>query len=69
MKGELWAMMLDVKRTFDDDRRARARRAARARRSSPTRIYRELSSAVAGSQELSAIAKLYELAPRSATST
>jgi anion-transporting ArsA/GET3 family ATPase len=59
--GELWAMMLDVKRTFDDivarlapDERARGEILANP-------IYRELSTAVAGSQELSAIAKLYEL--------
>ena len=61
MKGELWAMMLDPKRTFDEiverlepDENARAEIL-----SNP--IYRELSTAVAGSQELSAIAKLYEL--------
>jgi anion-transporting ArsA/GET3 family ATPase len=61
MRGELWAMVLDVKRTLDD---AVAGLAADERSrdeilSNP--IYRELSSAVAGSQELSAIAKLYEL--------
>jgi anion-transporting ArsA/GET3 family ATPase len=61
MRGELWAMVLDVKRTLDDvvtglaaDERSRAEILANP-------IYRELSSAVAGSQELSAIAKLYEL--------
>ena len=61
MKGELWAMMLDPKGTFDEivtrlepDERAREEILANP-------IYRELSTAVAGSQELSAIAKLYEL--------
>lgn len=61
MKGELWAMMLDPKRTFDEivsqlepDPRAREEILANP-------IYGELSTAVAGSQELSAIAKLYEL--------
>jgi anion-transporting ArsA/GET3 family ATPase len=61
MEGELWAMMLDVKRTLDDvvcalapDRRSREEILANP-------IYRQLSSAVAGSQELSAVAKLYEL--------
>ncbi|HWH10633.1 MAG TPA: ArsA-related P-loop ATPase [Solirubrobacteraceae bacterium] len=60
-EGELWAMMLDPKRTFDDligrlapDERARDEVLG-------NRIYRELSSAVAGSQEFTAIAKLYEL--------
>ena len=61
MKGELWAMMLDAKRTFDDivTRLAPEERAREEILSNP--IYRELSTAVAGSQELSAIAKLYEL--------
>jgi anion-transporting ArsA/GET3 family ATPase len=61
MKGELWAMMLDPKRTLDEivtrlepDERAREEILS-------NRIYRELSTAVAGSQELSAIAELYEL--------
>jgi anion-transporting ArsA/GET3 family ATPase len=61
MKGELWAMMLDAKRTFDElidrlapDEETRDQILA-------NRIYQELSSAVAGSQEFTAIAKLYEL--------
>src|SRR4051794_26781931 len=59
--GELWAMMLDAKRTFDEliehlapDERTRDEVLA-------NRIYQQLSSAVAGSQEFTAIAKLYEL--------
>jgi anion-transporting ArsA/GET3 family ATPase len=59
--GELWAMMLDPKRTFDElierlapDERARDEVLA-------NRIYQELSGAVAGSQEFTAIAKLYDL--------
>jgi len=61
MKGELWAMKLDAKRTFDDivTRLAPDPRAREEILSNP--IYRELSSAVSGAQELSAIAKLYEL--------
>ncbi|MCL2770666.1 MAG: AAA family ATPase [Solirubrobacterales bacterium] len=61
VQGELWAMTLDVKRTFDrlvarlaPDERAREEVLA-------NRIYREISSAVAGSQEVSALARLYEL--------
>jgi anion-transporting ArsA/GET3 family ATPase len=61
IEGELWAMMLDAKRTFDDlighlapDERTREEILANP-------VYRELSTAVAGSHELSAIAKLYEL--------
>jgi anion-transporting ArsA/GET3 family ATPase len=60
-KGELWAMMLDSKGTFDDivARLAADEREREQILANP--IYRELSSAVAGSQELSAMAKLYEL--------
>ncbi|HEY5192754.1 MAG TPA: ArsA-related P-loop ATPase [Solirubrobacteraceae bacterium] len=60
-RGELWAMMLDSKRTFDEliarlapDERTRDEILS-------NRIYRELSSAVAGSQEFTAVAKLFEL--------
>jgi anion-transporting ArsA/GET3 family ATPase len=61
MKGELWAMMLDSKRTFDEivERLVPEQAARDEILANP--IYRELSTAVAGSQELSAIAKLYEL--------
>jgi anion-transporting ArsA/GET3 family ATPase len=61
VRGELWAMMLDAKRTFDDlvDKYAPDENARKAVLSN--RIYRELSSAVAGSQEYMAIEKLYEL--------
>src|SRR3954468_13043967 len=59
--GELWAMMLDAKRTFDQliehlapDERTRDEVLG-------NRIYQQLSNAVAGSQEFTAIAKLHEL--------
>jgi anion-transporting ArsA/GET3 family ATPase len=61
IRGELWAMMLDAKGTFDDligrlapDERTREEVLS-------NRIYQEISSAVAGSQEFTAVAKLYEL--------
>jgi len=61
VRGELWAMMLDPKRTFDEligrlapDERARDEVLT-------NRIYQQLSGAVAGSQEFTAVAKLYEL--------
>jgi anion-transporting ArsA/GET3 family ATPase len=61
MRGELWAMMLDPKRTFDEliaqlapDDRAREDILA-------NRIYQQLSGTFGGSQEFTAIAKLYEL--------
>lgn len=62
LEGELWAMTLDPKRTFDeliarlspdDDTRERIL---------ANRVYRELSDAIAGSQEFTAVAKLHELA-------
>jgi anion-transporting ArsA/GET3 family ATPase len=61
VRGELWAMRLDVKRTFDDivERLAADEAAREEILANP--IYRELSTAVAGSQELGAVAKLYEL--------
>lgn len=59
--GELWAMTLDPKRTFDEliaglapDERSRDEVLA-------NRIYQQISEAVAGSQEYTAMAKLYEL--------
>lgn len=59
--GELWAMMLDPKRTFDDLIDRLAPDAERAHEIKVNRVYRELSSAVSGSQEFTAMAKLYEL--------
>jgi len=59
--GELWAMRLDPKRTLDELIASLAADTAARDRALSNRIYRELSSAVAGSQEFSAVAKLYEL--------
>jgi anion-transporting ArsA/GET3 family ATPase len=61
VRGELWAMTLDPKRTFDElvERLAPDERAARDVLAN--RIYRQISTAVAGSQEYTAMAKLYEL--------
>ena len=61
LRGELWAMMLDAKRTFDELIELLAPNTATLEAILANRIYQELSSAVAGSQEFSAIAKLYEL--------
>jgi anion-transporting ArsA/GET3 family ATPase len=61
MRGELWAMMLDPKRTFDELIERLAPDPARAEEIKANRVYRELSSAVSGSQEFTAVAKLYEL--------
>ncbi|HET8979253.1 MAG TPA: ArsA-related P-loop ATPase [Solirubrobacteraceae bacterium] len=61
MRGELWAMMLDPKRTFDELIDRVAPDPARAQEIKENRVYRELSTAVSGSQEFTAVAKLYEL--------
>ena len=46
VKGELWAMMLDPKRTFDELIDRIAPDAARAEEIKANRVYRELSTAV-----------------------
>jgi anion-transporting ArsA/GET3 family ATPase len=61
MQGELWAMMLDPKRTFDELIDRVAPDPDRATEIKANRVYRELSTAVSGSQEFTAVAKLYEL--------
>ena len=61
MRGELWAMMLDPKATFDGLIAKLAPDAATRDDVLGNRIYAQLSSAIAGSQEFSAVAKLYEL--------
>ena len=61
MRGELWAMMLDPKRTFDELIERIAPDPERAAEIKANRVYRELSTAVSGSQEFTAVAKLYEL--------
>jgi len=61
MKGELWAMMLDAKRTFDDLVERHAPDEETRDRILDNRIYQEISNAMAGSQEYMAMEKLYEL--------
>jgi anion-transporting ArsA/GET3 family ATPase len=61
MRGELWAMMLDPKRTFDELIDRIAPDPTRAQEIKANRVYAELSTAVSGSQEFTAVSKLYEL--------
>ena len=61
MKGELWAMMLDPKRAFDEIITRLARDDDEREQILADPVYQQLSSAVAGSNELSAITKLHEL--------
>ncbi len=59
--GELWAMMLDAKQTFDEVVREHAPDDETRERILSNRIYQQLSSALAGSQEYMAMEKLYEI--------
>ena len=59
--GELWAMMLDAKSTFDEIVAKHAPDAATRDAVLSNRIYKELSTAVAGSQEYMAMEKLHQL--------
>jgi anion-transporting ArsA/GET3 family ATPase len=59
--GELWAMMLDAKATFDELVRRHAPDAETRDRILANRIYQQLSAALAGSQEYMAMEKLFEL--------
>jgi anion-transporting ArsA/GET3 family ATPase len=61
VKGELWAMMLDSKRTLDELVGLLAGSDRAREELLQNRIYQHLSGAVAGTQEFSAVAKLYEL--------
>src|SRR3954469_19885896 len=61
MKGELWAMMLDPKATFDDLIARQAPDEESRDRVLGNRIYQQISNALAGSQEYMAMEKLFEL--------
>jgi len=59
--GELWAMMLDSKQTFDEVVRKHAPDEETRDRILSNRIYEQLSAALAGSQEYMAMEKLFEI--------
>ena len=61
MEGELWAMMLDAKATFDELVARQAPDEESRDRVLNNRIYQQISSALAGSQEYMAMEKLFEL--------
>ena len=61
IQGELWAMMLDAKATFDGLIERLAPDAKTRDEILQNRIYQELSGAVAGSQEFTAVARVYDL--------
>jgi len=59
--GELWAMMLDAKATFDELIAKHAPDAETRDRILENRIYQQISNALAGSQEYMAMERLFEL--------
>jgi anion-transporting ArsA/GET3 family ATPase len=61
MRGELWAMMLDAKATFDELVSRHAPDEESRDRVLQNRIYQQISNALAGSQEYMAMEKLFEL--------
>ncbi len=61
MEGELWAMMLDAKATFDELVARQAPDEESRDRVLGNRIYQQISNALAGSQEYMAMEKLFEL--------
>ena len=60
--GELWALMLDPKRTFDELVAKYAASPEQAEGILANRLYRNLTGALSGTQEYMAMEKLYELA-------
>jgi anion-transporting ArsA/GET3 family ATPase len=67
VRGELYAMMLDAKRTFDELIARLAPDASTRDQILANRIYQHLSTGVAGSQEYTAIAKLSTWSTRETT--
>jgi anion-transporting ArsA/GET3 family ATPase len=59
--GELWALMLDTKGTFDDLVARYATSEEQAESIRTNRIYQNLAGALSGTQEYMAMEKLYEL--------
>ena len=59
-RGEMWAMMLDLKRTWDELVRRDARNPRQAEDILGNKIYQTLSTAMAGSLEYMAMEKVYE---------
>jgi anion-transporting ArsA/GET3 family ATPase len=59
--GELWALMLDTKSTFDELVSRYAGEPDQAERILNNRMYRNIAGALSGTQEYMAMEKLYEL--------
>jgi len=61
-RGEMWAMMLDLKLTWDELVTRQAPDPARAQKILDNKLYQTLSTAMAGSLEYMAMEKVYEVA-------
>src|SRR5207237_6202505 len=61
-RGEMWAMMLDLKHTWDHLVRKQARDEKQAEAILSNKVYQTLSTAMAGSLEYIAMEKLYDVA-------
>jgi anion-transporting ArsA/GET3 family ATPase len=59
--GELWALMLDTKSTFDEVVTSNAGSPEQARAILDNKLYRNISGALGGTQEYMAMEKLYSL--------
>jgi anion-transporting ArsA/GET3 family ATPase len=59
--GELWALMLDTKSTFDSLVQQHSATPEQARSILDNRLYRNIAGALSGTQEYMAMEKLYEL--------
>ncbi len=60
-RGEMWAMMLDLKQTWDELVRRQARSPQQAQAILENQLYQTLSTAMAGSLEYMAMEKVYEV--------
>jgi anion-transporting ArsA/GET3 family ATPase len=60
-RGELWALMLDTRSTFDAAVIRYARDEAQAQAIQESRLYRNLRDTLSGTQEYMAVEKLYQL--------
>jgi anion-transporting ArsA/GET3 family ATPase len=60
-RGEMWAMMLDLKHTWDELVRRQARSPQQAQAILDNQLYQTLSTAMAGSLEYMAMEKVYEV--------
>jgi anion-transporting ArsA/GET3 family ATPase len=60
-RGEMWAMMLDLKHTWDELVKAQARTPQQAEAILANKLYQTLSTAMAGSLEYMAMEKVYEV--------